>query len=75
MKNSDEKPELLVSVIVPCRNEARFLPAFLEDLLRQTLSPRRFELIVIDGMSDDGSREILRAYAKRFPYFRMEDKP
>ncbi len=75
MKNSGKKPELLVSVIVPCRNEARFLPGFLEDLRQQTLNPKRFEIIVLDGMSEDGSREILQAYAKRFPYFRMEDNP
>jgi len=75
MKNSFEKPDLLVSVIVPCRNEVAFLPDFLEDLLHQTLPLDRFEVIVLDGMSDDGSREVLQAYSKRFPYFQVVDNP
>lgn len=70
-KFSDKHP--LVSLIVPCYNEERFLPAFLESLRQQTLSAHQFELIVLDGMSNDRSREILMAYAKYFPNFRLED--
>ncbi len=67
--------ELLISLIVPCHNEERFLPAFLESLQQQSLSPLHFELIVLDGLSTDKSREILLAYAKHFPHFRLEDNP
>ncbi len=72
-KSSDNGP--IISLIVPCYNEERFLPAFLESLRQQSLSPLHFELIVLDGMSTDKSRDILRAYAKYFPHFCLEDNP
>ncbi len=73
MTKSSDNNKLLVSVIVPCRNEERFLPAFLESLMAQSLPKEHFEVIVLDGMSEDRSREILQAFAKRFPHFYIED--
>jgi succinoglycan biosynthesis protein ExoA len=53
-----------ISVIVPCRNEKRHIREFLDSVLRQELEPGwQMELLVADGMSDDGTREILRQYA------------
>lgn len=49
-----------LSVIVPARNEERFLPACLEALRRQTL--KDFELIVVDSASSDRTGEIARAF-------------
>lgn len=52
-----------VSVIVPCYNAARFLPACLDSLLAQTLEG--LEIIAIDDASTDGSAQILRQYAQK----------
>ena len=52
-----------VSVVVPARNEERFLPACLEALRRQTLGD--FELIVVDSASSDRTGEIARAFGAR----------
>ena len=57
--------EALVSVIVPCRNEAAFVDAFCADALQQVLPPPwQMELIVADGNSRDGTRERLRLTAR-----------
>lgn len=68
--------EHLVSLIVPCRNEAGFVDAFCADALRQALPPPwALELIVADGGSDDGTRERLQALAVDEPRLRVVDNP
>ncbi len=53
----------LVSVIIPCRNGERFLPATLESVFEQQYRP--IEIILIDDGSSDGSRRIMEEYAGR----------
>lgn len=55
-----------ISVIVPCRNEVRHIRAFMDSLLAQELDPAcELEILIADGMSDDGTRDVLRDYANR----------
>lgn len=49
-----------VSVIVPCRNERDYIESCVRSILAQEPAPGGFEVIVADGMSDDGTRDILR---------------
>jgi glycosyltransferase involved in cell wall biosynthesis len=69
-----------VSVVIPCRNEARYIETCLTDLFNQeAIDPDRadggYEVIVADGMSDDGTREILTRLAKQHPRLRWVDNP
>ena len=45
-----------ISVIVPVRNEAANISRTLECLLDQDFDPDGFEVLVVDGQSDDGKR-------------------
>lgn len=67
-------PPVDVSVLVPVLNEARSLAAALDDMLAQQF-PGTFELLVLDGGSTDGSRELLEAAAARDPRVRVFDNP
>ncbi|HEX7961653.1 MAG TPA: glycosyltransferase family 2 protein [Terriglobales bacterium] len=49
-----------ISVIVPMRNEAKTISQCLRSLLSQTILPSEYEVIVVDGMSEDGSTAIVR---------------
>lgn len=40
-----------ISVVIPCLNEEKYLPKLLEDLSKQSF--QNFEVIVVDGNSDD----------------------
>lgn len=65
-----------ISVIIPCRNEKRHISEFLDSLLTQELEPDwQVEILVADGLSDDGTREVLRQYSQRAPQVRMIDNP
>jgi glycosyltransferase involved in cell wall biosynthesis len=64
-----------VTVILPCRNEASHISACLDSILA-TVHPReRLEILVVDGMSDDGTREVVEQYVKVYPQVRMLDNP
>jgi glycosyltransferase involved in cell wall biosynthesis len=66
-----------ISIIIPCRNEAAHIDACLGSILAQEplADGRDFEIVVADGMSDDGTREKLQALSKRDPRVRMIDNP
>jgi len=65
----------MVSIIVPCRNEVRFLGRCLGSVLNNGFPFERLEILVVDGMSDDGTREIIQKYAARYGLIRLLDNP
>ncbi|MCI0849756.1 MAG: glycosyltransferase family 2 protein [Chloroflexi bacterium] len=64
---SDQSDLPFVSVIVPMRNEQRYVERCLASLAKQTYPPDRFEVIVIDGGSTDGSRALVEAMRDSVP--------
>lgn len=56
-----------VSIVIPCRNEFLRIGAVLADLDRQTFQ-HPFEVIVADGLSGDGTRELLVQLARSAPF-------
>lgn len=64
-----------VSIIVPCRNEAQWIDTFIDCILRQDLTGLDWELIIADGMSDDGTQEKLKAISQADPRIRVIDNP
>ncbi len=57
----------VVAVFVPCHNEAQVIRGSLEALLAADYPRDRLTLIPIDDRSTDGTGDILRDYAARFP--------
>lgn len=56
-----------VSVIVPTRNRSGLLRALLGDLSTQDAGDLRFEILVVDNASRDGTRAVTLAVAARDP--------
>lgn len=62
-----------ITVIIPCYNNAAFIPRCLDSLLAQDFAD--WEAICVDDGSTDGSAEVLDAYAARDPRFRVIHQP
>jgi succinoglycan biosynthesis protein ExoA len=73
MSEHHGNPDL--SIIVPVRNESRHIRDVLEQLLDQSLDQARFEIIVVDGMSTDDTREIVLSMAETYPLIRLIENP
>ena len=65
----------MISIVVPCRNEVHIIERFLESVVAQDLEGLSYELIIADGMSDDGTRDIVQKAQERHPQIRMIDNP
>lgn len=57
-----------VSIILPCRNEANSIRSCLESIVLSDFSKDQLELLVVDGESDDGTREIVHEFSTRYPW-------
>ena len=68
-------PIPFVSVIVPCRNEAGYLGPCLDSILESGYPPDRMEVLVADGMSEDGTRDLIRDYQRRDSRVRCINNP
>ena len=64
-----------VSVIVPIRNEERYIGDCLRSLLQQTYPAASCEIIVLDGRSSDKSREIVEGLSRESPHLYCIDNP
>ena len=73
VKKADGLP--FVTVVVPCRNEEKHIGRCLDSILANDYPKERLEVLVLDGMSEDGTREIVKSYSERHPIVRLVDNP
>ena len=64
-----------VSVVIPCRNERRYIGACLESVLASSYPADRMEILVTDGMSHDGTRDVIAEYVRRDSRVKLLDNP
>ena len=65
----------MVSIIIPCRNEEKYIGRCLDSLLANDYPRKVLEIVVIDGMSRDRTREIVNEYCLKYPFIKMIDNP
>ncbi|MEP3225151.1 MAG: glycosyltransferase family 2 protein [Parasphingorhabdus sp.] len=62
-----------VSVVIPTYNEERYIEGCLRSLLASDTEDFSTEFLVIDGMSNDGTRTIVKQLSEEFPTIRLID--
>ena len=65
----------MLSVICPIYNEEKYIRQFLDSLLKQDYPKEDMEILLVDGMSKDPTREIVAEYTAQFPFIRLIDNP
>ena len=60
--NQSSKSEVIISVIIPARNEEQNLPNLLKSLQAQTYGVANFEVIIVDDHSTDDTGKIVSTF-------------
>ena len=71
----DEPSAPALSIVVLVRNEARFIDRCLRSVFAADPESEEIEVLVVDGMSEDGTRQILADWSARHPNLRVLDNP
>jgi len=69
------KDSPFVTIIMPIRNEADFIERAIRSVLDNDYPAERMEILIVDGMSDDGTREIVTRLSKADNRIMMLDNP
>ena len=64
-----------VSIVMPLRNEEHFIAGCLDSIIANAYPHDKYEILVVDGMSTDRSREIVKQYAEKYTNIKLFDNP
>lgn len=64
-----------VTLIIPCRNEEKSINKCIESILTQDYPSDKIEVFVVDGMSNDHTKLIVKGYCKLYPFINLLVNP
>lgn len=64
-----------LTVICPVYNEQKYIAQCIESVLAQDFPKDNLEVLFVDGMSNDKTREIISSYTDKYSFIRMLDNP
>ncbi|HZW28298.1 MAG TPA: glycosyltransferase family 2 protein [Trueperaceae bacterium] len=67
--------ERRVTVVMPVRNEAAYIEGAIRSVVRAGQGLEALEVLVVDGMSDDGTRELVTRLMAEVPGLMLLDNP
>jgi len=60
-----------VSIIIPCRNEEKYIGKCLDSIIAQDYPKNKIEILIVDGLSEDRTRETIRKYSEKYPFIKL----
>ena len=73
--NKEQQPSLLVSVVIPILNEEKYIDKCIQTVLCQDFDHNNMEVILVDGMSEDKTVQIIEGYQKQYAFIRLLQNP
>ncbi len=64
-----------VSIIIPCRNEEKFIQKVIKSIVNQVYPKDKLEVFFIDGLSEDRTVKIIKKYSKKYPFIKLLVNP
>lgn len=64
-----------VSIVIPMRNEERYIGKCLQSILENNYSLEKMEIFVVDGMSEDNSKKIVEQFASKYSQVKLLENP
>jgi succinoglycan biosynthesis protein ExoA len=65
--------EPFVSIMIPIRNEEKYMKKCLDSILENDYPMDKVEILLIDGLSEDRTRDILFDYLRKYPFISLLD--
>ncbi len=65
----------LVSVIIPIRNEEKYITKCIESVLNQDIRKENLELILVDGSSEDKTLSIVKKFMDDYDFIKLYKNP
>lgn len=60
-----------ISVIIPCRNEEKYIADCLDSVIKTDYPKAYMEVFVVDGMSSDSTQQIINNYVKKYDFIKL----
>lgn len=65
----------MLSVVCPIYNEEKYISKCIDSLLQQKYPKNNLEILFVDGMSIDRTRDIVQDYSIKYPFIRLINNP
>ena len=65
----------IVSIICPILNEEKYIENCIQSIIAQDYPKAGVEVLFVDGMSTDNSRNLVKLYAQHYNYIKLLDNP
>jgi len=65
----------IISIVIPVRNEAAYIERCIESIYAQDFAEHAFEVLAVDGMSRDGTTQILQNLKFKFQNLKVLENP
>ena len=69
--NMNVKEKTCVSVVIPCRNEEKYIGKCIQSIIQQSYGIENIEVFVCDGCSDDSTQDIIKQFSAEYTQVKL----